>query len=145
MNSCISNCHHVADFQQEIHWLNKKRVNFFSFLTFIPSCGYKTPFLLPHVFKVVYNIQNVFIVEPYCMWNHRWESLALLFHSLFFALRFADWTRRWRRSSTPISFCRCPPPCPPPSSTAWQSTAPPSCRTSTGTHSACGPEMNLRL
>lgn len=57
----------------------------------------------------------------------------------------ADWTRRWRRSSTPISFCRCPPLCPPASSTAWQSTAPPSCRTSTGTHSACGPEMNLRL
>lgn len=43
MNSCISNCRHVADFQQEIHWLNKKRVHFFSFLTFIPSCGYKTP------------------------------------------------------------------------------------------------------
>lgn len=42
MNSCISTCHYAAHFQQEIHWLNKKCVHFFFFLTFIPSCGYET-------------------------------------------------------------------------------------------------------
>lgn len=145
MNSCISNCRHVADFQQEIHWLNKKRVHFFSFLTFIPSCGYKTPIFTAAHFQGC-------VQYPKCF--HYWTVLhvksplrivgvAVSLPLLCFAV--ADWTRRWRRSSTPISFCRCPPPCPPPSSTAWQSTAPPSCRTSTGTHSACGPEMNLRL
>lgn len=42
-----------------------------------------------------------------------------------------------------ISFCRCPPLCRAPSSTAWPSTALPSCRTSSGTPSACGPETYL--
>lgn len=52
-------------------------------------------------------------------------------------------TPQWPRSSTQTSSCRCPPPCQAPSSTAWPSTAPRSCRTSSGRPSACGPETSL--
>lgn len=47
MNSCILNCHYVADFQQGINWLNNECVHFVLFLTSIPSCGYKNKSFIP--------------------------------------------------------------------------------------------------